>query len=163
MKKLFVVLALLLVAKTAYAQEQYVELLRSDIKTQKVAVVTEAMQLEEGQSEAFWQVYRDYDYELAAIVDRRIENIKNYASNFSSMTDEKASELAKTSFQIEGDRAKLRQKYYKKFAKDLSPLVGARWLMVERTINNLMDLQIMTELPLIQKGWEAPPPPPEDN
>ncbi len=163
MKKLFVVLALLLVAKTAYAQDQYVELLRSDIKTQKVAVVTEAMQLEEGQSEAFWQVYRDYDYELAAIVDRRIENIKNYASNFSSMTDEKASELAKTSFQIEGDRAKLRQKYYKKFAKDLSPLVGARWLMVERTINNLMDLQIMTELPLIQKGWEAPPPPPEDN
>jgi hypothetical protein len=163
MKKLFVVLALLLVAKTAYAQDQYVELLRSDIKTQKVAVVTEAMQLEEGQSEAFWQVYRDYDYELAAIVDRRIENIKNYASNFSSMTDEKASDLAKTSFQIEGDRAKLRQKYYKKFAKDLSPLVGARWLMVERTINNLMDLQIMTELPLIQKGWEAPPPPPEDN
>ena len=163
MKKLFVVLALLLVAKTAYAQEQYVELLRSDIKTQKVAVVTEAMQLEEGQSEAFWQVYRDYDYELAAIVDRRIENIKNYASNFSSMTDEKASELAKTSFQIEGDRAKLRQKYYKTFAKDLSPLVGARWLMIERTINNLMDLQIMTELPLIQKGWEAPPPPPEDN
>jgi hypothetical protein len=163
MKKLFVVLALLLVAKTAYAQDQYVELLRSDIKTQKVAVVTEAMQLEEGQSEAFWQVYRDYDYELAAIVDRRIENIKNYASNFSSMTDEKASELAKTSFQIEGDRAKLRQKYYKKFAKDLSPLVGARWLMVERTINNLMDLQIQAEMPLIQKGWEAPPPPPEDN
>jgi hypothetical protein len=35
--------------------------------------------------------------------------------------------------------------------------------MIERTINNLMDLQIMTELPLIQKGWEAPPPPPEDN
>jgi len=163
MKKLFVVLALLLVAKTAYAQAQYVGLLRSDIKTQKVAVITEAMQLEEGQSDAFWQIYRDYDYELSDIVDQRIANIKNYASNFSSMTDEKASELAKTSFQIEGDRAKLRQKYYKKFAKDLSPLVGARWLMVERTINNLMDLQIMTELPLIQKGWEAPPPPPEDN
>jgi hypothetical protein len=162
MKKLFVVLALLLVAKTAYAQDQYVELLRSDIKTQKVAVITEAMQLEEGQSDAFWQIYRDYDYELSDIVDQRIANIKNYASSFSSMTDEKAAELAKTSFKIEGDRAKLRQKYYKKFENELSPLVGARWLMIERTINNLMDLQIMTELPLIQKGWEAPPPP-EDN
>ena len=43
MKKLFVVLALLLVAKTAYAQEQYAELLMSDIKTEKVAVITEAM------------------------------------------------------------------------------------------------------------------------
>ena len=161
MKKLFVVLALLLVANTAYAQEQYVELLRSDIKTQKVAVMTEAMQLEEGQSEAFWQVYRDYDYELSALVDRRIENIKYYASSLSSMTDETADELAKTSFKIESDRSQLREKYYKKFAKDISPLVGARWLMLERTINNLMDLQIQAEMPLIQKGWEAPPP--EDN
>ncbi len=158
MKKLFVVLALLLVAKTAYAQDQYVELLRSDIKTQKVAVITGAMQLEEGQSDAFWQIYRDYDYELSDIVDQRIANIKNYASNFSSMTDEIAAELAKTSFKIEGNRAKLRQKYYKKFEKELSPLVGARWLMIERTINNLMDLQIQAEMPLIQTGWEAPPP-----
>jgi hypothetical protein len=158
MKKLFLVLALLLVAKTASAQEQYVELLRSDIKTQKVAVITEAMALEENQSDAFWQIYRDYDYELSTIVDQRIALIKDYAASFSSMTDEKAAELAKTSFQVEGDRAKLRQKYYKKFAKDLSPLIGARWLMIERTINTLMDLQIAAEMPLIQEGWEAPPP-----
>ena len=157
MKKLFVVLALLLVAKTANAQEQYAELLMSDIKTQKVAVLTEAMALEEAQSEPFWQIYRDYDYELSAIVDQRIALIKDYAASFSTMTDEKAADLAKVSFQVEGDRAKLRQKYYKKFAKEISPLVGARWLMLERTINNLMDLQIAAEIPLIQEGWESPP------
>ena len=161
MKKLFVVLALLLVAKTAYAQEQYAELLMSDLKTQKVAVVTQAMALEEGQSDPFWQIYRDYDYELTAIIDQRITLIKDYAASFSAMNDEKAGELAKTSFKLESDRAKLRQKYYKKFAKEVSPLVGARWLMVERTINNLMDLQIAAEMPLIQEGWEAPPA--EDN
>ena len=72
------------------------------------------------------------------------------------MTDEKAADLAKVSFQVESDRAKLRQKYYKKFAKEISPLVGARWLMLERTINNLMDLQIAAEMPLIQEGWESP-------
>jgi len=161
MKKLFLVLALLLVAKTAYAQEQYAELLMSDLKTQKVAVITEAMGLEEGQSDPFWQIYRDYDYELTAIVDQRIALIKDYAASFSAMNDEKAGELAKTSFKLESDRAKLRQKYYKKFAKEVSPLVGARWLMVERTINNVMDLQLAAEMPLIQEGWEAPPA--EDN
>ena len=161
MKKLLFVLALLLVAKTAYAQEQYAELLMSDLKTQKVAVVTEAMALEEGQSDPFWQIYRDYDYELTAIVDQRITLIKDYAASFSAMNDEKAGELAKTSFKLESDRAKLRQKYYKKFAKEVSPLVGARWLMVERTINNVMDLQLAAEMPLIQEGWEAPPA--EDN
>ena len=134
------------------------ELLKSDIKTQKVAVITEAMALEEGQSEAFWQIYRDYDYELSSIVDQRISLIKDYAASFSSMTDEKAAELARTSFKVENDRSKLREKYYKKFEKELSPLVAARWLMVERTINTLMDLQISAEMPLIQEGWEAPPP-----
>ena len=158
MKKLFVVLALLLVAKTAYAQEQYAELLMSDVKTQKIAVITEAMALEEAQSEPFWQIYRDYEYELSIVTDRRIQLIKDYATSFSSMTEDKASDLAKESFKIENDRRKLREKYYKKFAKDLDPLVGARWLMVERTINNLMDLQIAAEMPLIQEGWEAPPP-----
>ncbi len=157
MKKLFVVLALLFVAKTAYAQEQYAELLMSDIKTQKIAVLTEAMALDDAQSEPFWQIYRDYDYELSAIVDQRIALIKDYADSFSTMTDEKAADLAKLSFKVESDRAKLRQKYYKKFAKDVSPLVGARWLMLERTINNLMDLQIAAEMPLIQEGWESPP------
>lgn len=157
MKKLFVVLALSLVANTAYAQEQYVELLRSDIKTQKVAVLTEAMELDEAQSEPFWQIYRDYDYELSLIVDQRIALIKDYAASFSAMTDDKAADLAKTSFKVESSRSKLREKYYKKFAKEISPLVGARWLMLERTINNLMDLQIAAEMPLIQEGWEAPP------
>ena len=157
MKKLIVVLALLFVAKTAYAQEQYAELLMSDIKTQKVAVLTEAMALDDAQSEPFWQIYRDYDYELSAIVDQRIALIKDYADSFSTMTDEKAADLAKLSFKVESDRAKLRQKYYKKFAKEVSPLVGARWLMLERTINNLMDLQIAAEMPLIQEGWESPP------
>lgn len=159
MKKLFLVLALLLVAKTANAQEQYVELLKSDLKTQKIAVITEAMALEEAQSDPFWQIYRDYDYELSSIIDQRIALIKDYAANFSSMTNETAAELAETSLKLEGKRGKLRQKYYKKFAKEISPLVGARWLMVERTINNLMDLQLASEMPLIQEGWEAPPPP----
>lgn len=157
MKKLFVVLALLLAANTAYAQEQYVELMKSDIKTQKVAVITEAMALEDAQSEPFWQIYRDYDYELASLIDQRIVLIKDYAASFSTMTDDKAAELAKTSLDLESDRGKLRAKYYKKFAKEISPLVGARWLMVERTINNLMDLQLAAEMPLIQEGWEAPP------
>lgn len=157
MKKLIALVAVLFVANTAYGQEQYVELLKSDLKTQKVAVITEAMALQDGQSETFWQVYRDYDYELSSIIDQRIAVIKDYAASFSSMTNEKAEELAKASFQVENDRNKLRQKYYKRFAKEISPLVGARWLMIERTINNLMDLQIATEMPLIQEGWEAPP------
>ena len=49
---LFFVLALVLLAPAARAQEAYVELLRSDIRAEKVALVTEAMDLSDSESAA---------------------------------------------------------------------------------------------------------------
>jgi hypothetical protein len=156
MKKLVVLAALLFVAKSAYAQEQYLELVRSDLKTQKVALITEAMQMTDEQSEAFWPIYREYDLELTKLGDVRLAAIKDFAANYNTMTDEKADELAKSAIGGEKDRTKLREKYYKKFAKELSPTVAARWWQVERQIGLLMDLQIANEMPLVQKGREEP-------
>jgi len=161
MKPLMVALAMLFAAKAAYAQEQYVELLRSDLKAQKVAVVTEAMDLQEGQADQFWQIYRDYDYELASLTDRRLALIKDYAANFTSMTDEKADRIARDAIKLDKDRLNLREKYYKKYAKEMSPVLAARWVQVERVIQTAFDLQMASEIPLIEEGWEAPPPPPE--
>jgi hypothetical protein len=158
MKKLLMVIALLFVAKSANAQEQYVELLRSDLKAQKVAIVTQGMALQEGQSEQFWKIYRDYDYELASLTDRRIALIKDYAANFSTMTDAKADEIAMAAMKLDKDRLALREKYYKKYAKEMSPVLATRWAQLERVIATVFDLQIASELPLIQEGWETPPP-----
>ena len=79
------------------------------------------------------------------------------------MTDETADELAKTSFKIESDRGpSCARSTTRSSPRTVSPLVGARWLMLERTINNLMDLQTgRPRCRLIQEGWEAPPA--EDN
>ncbi len=158
MKKLLMVITLLFVAKSANAQEQYVELLRSDLKAQKVAIVTQGMALQEGQSEQFWKIYRDYDYELASLTDRRIALIKDYAANFSTMTDAKADEIATAAMKLDKDRLALREKYYKTYAKEMSPVLATRWAQLERVIATVFDLQIASELPLIQEGWETPPP-----
>ena len=60
MKKLIFLALLLSCARVGYAQEEYMELLRSDVKTQRVAIVTEVMQLKGDQADKFWAVYRDY-------------------------------------------------------------------------------------------------------
>ena len=62
--------------------------------------LTEAMALDEGQSEPFWQIYRDYDYELSSIVDQRIALIKDYAENWENMTQDKAAEIMKRTIRI---------------------------------------------------------------
>ena len=94
--------------------------------------------------------------ELAEIVDRRIAIIKDYAASFSSMTDDKAADLAKTSFKIESDRSKLREKYYKKMRKELGGVIAARFWQVDGLIQDLLDLQIAQELPIVMRTKAEP-------
>ena len=130
--------------------EGYIEMLKSDLKTQKVAVVTEAMGLTEEEAEIFWPIYRELDAELSKIMDRRVALIKDYAENWDTLTDEKADELIKASFKLNKDRDKLGEKYYKEFAKALSPKVGARYMQIDNAISLLLRLQIAAELPLAE-------------
>jgi hypothetical protein len=39
----------------------YAELLRSDVRAEKVAIITEVMDFTEAEDAAFWPIYREYD------------------------------------------------------------------------------------------------------
>jgi hypothetical protein len=152
MKKLFLILALLSFT-SVFAQDVdgYIELLRSDIKTERIAIITEVMAFTEKESEAFWPIYREFEYELSKLADKRIANIKDFAVNYDSLTDKKADELIKNSFSFQKDRLSLNEKYYKKFAEVLTPTVAAKYMQLEREIQLLMDLGIASSLPLAKK------------
>jgi len=135
----------------AAAQDQWIELLRTDFKTQKVAILTEAMDFAPEQAELFWPIYREYDLALSKIGDARVALIKDYAASLEQMTEPKAKELADRSFKIEEDVIKLRRDYYKKVEKAINSSTAARFVMVERQIGMLVDLQIASDLPLISK------------
>ena len=145
-----VLAGVLLVTSGAFAQD-YLELLRSDLRTLKTAIVTEAMQLSSEDSESFWPVYREYEAALAANYDRRIALIRDYAQNFETMSDPKARELALDAMGIDIARSRLLRKYYYEVERATSSVVAARFVQVERQIGLLIDLQIAAELPLIQK------------
>jgi hypothetical protein len=153
---LAIVAGVLTASTAAYGQtDTYLELLREDIKTQKVAILTEAMQFTDEQSTVFWPIYREYDVELASIMDRRVALIKDYAESYESMTDEKAKEIADRSFKIAEDRLKIRRHYYNRFEKELGATLAARFVQIENQIQLLIDLQIAAELPLIKPGHEG--------
>lgn len=136
---------------------RYSELLRADLRTQKVALITKALDLTREEGDKFWPIYREYDEKLSKIVDARLANIKAYAANYDTMTDAKAADLVKVALRINQDRYELQSKYYKKIAKATSEVVAARFLQIETIVNNLVDLQIGLQLPLIPKLVAVPP------
>jgi hypothetical protein len=157
MKKLFVVFVVLFAANI-FAQDvdAFVEMLRSDLKTQKVEIITEVMDFTEEESAAFWPLYRQYDLDLTKIKDVRVALIKDYAANFDNMTNEKAKELMNGTIKYREDELKLRKKYFKEFDKILPTIKAARFMQLENQIDLLINLQIASELPLVEMPDETP-------
>jgi len=154
-KTLILLFVVLMAGVSLYSQEtyqeSYLELLRSDLRAQKVAVVTLNMELTDAQGQVFWPIYRKYDAELTTLNDERVAVIKDYAENFEKMTDAKADTLTKQVFAYLGKRLKLQEVYYQEFAKALNPVLAAKFMQIERQLNALVDLQIASEIPLITK------------
>jgi hypothetical protein len=129
----------------------YAELLRSDIRTQKVAIITEVMGFTDAEDKAFWPLYREYDAEMSKIGDERVSNIEDYAGHFSNLTDDAADRIARKSLDLEAQRQAVKTKYYDRFAKALSPRTALRVMQVEQQLLLLIDLQIVSSLPIAAK------------
>ena len=128
----------------------YVELLRADLRADKVAILTAAMELSEADSETFWSVYRVYENELRQLEDRRLAMIKSYAASYPDTTDEQAESIIDEWVDLQEDRIKLKKKIGKQISKELSATVAVRFLQVENTLGLLIDLQLASEIPLVE-------------
>ena len=128
----------------------YTELLRSDLRTQKVAVITEVMQFTEAEDAAFWPIYREYELDLSRLNDERLAVIETYAKSYDKLTDAIANDLMTRALALDSRGTTLKQKYFAKLKTAMSPLTAARVLQVENQIGLLLDLQIAASLPIAQ-------------
>ena len=149
MRRYFILFTLLIPVLLS-AQDEYIELLRSDIRAQKVELITEVMDFSEEQANAFWPIYREFNTEREAIGDESIKVIKQYIKFYENMTDATAKELWKKSMEIKQSKLDLEKKYYKKFEKALTSKMAVKLMQVENQINDLIELQINSELPLLK-------------
>jgi hypothetical protein len=138
-------------ASTAVAQENLMQMVRSDIRAEAQQLTTIGMALSEADAQKFWPIYREYELERSQWVDTRIAMIRSYAENFETMTDEKAAELSDTAFKLLHGRVGLQQKYYALFAEAVGATAALRWVQVEHQLNLVLDVQFAAEVPLVFK------------
>lgn len=128
--------------------EEYIKLLREDVRSQKSAVMSEIMQLNADDAAKFWPIYREYDTELTKVNDLRITNIEQYARSYGQLTDEKADELIRRAMTYQQQRADLLATYYDRMKQELGAVTAARFVQVEHQLLLIIDLQIASSLPI---------------
>jgi hypothetical protein len=133
----------------------YAELLRSDVRAQKVAILTEVMGFTEAEDKAFWPIYREYDLEMAKLGDDRVALIAEYAGTQGNLTDSDAERFAGRALDLEVRRQAAKAKCHARLAAALSPRTALRFLQVEHQLLLLIDLQISAALPIAPREGQG--------
>ncbi|HZM28744.1 MAG TPA: hypothetical protein VFB89_15450 [Gemmatimonadales bacterium] len=138
-------------AQTASEIDSYIELLRSDLKTGKKELITALLDLPADKAPGFWEIYNKYQLDMDKVSDQRVANIKDFGANFEKMTEAKAAELMKSAVDFQTKRIGVHKSYMGKFQKAIGAVETAKLMQLESVIQDLVDLQIHANLPLIEK------------
>jgi len=130
--------------------DQDIELLRKDLRAQKKAIVAANLTLTADQATKFWPVYDQYIAEQTKIHDQKYAVIKEFATSWGTISDAQGEDLTKRALAVDDQVAQLRMKYLPNFLKVLPGKQVATFYQIDRRLQMMVDLQLMSELPLVQ-------------
>ena len=130
--------------------DQDVDLLRKDIRSQKKQIIAANLQLTDAEAVKFWPVYDQYTAELVKVNDAKYGAIKEYAANYTTLTDDQAVSLTRNLLTVDQQAAQLRLKYVPIFTKVVSGKKTALFFQLDRRLVMLIDLQLASQIPMIQ-------------
>jgi endonuclease/exonuclease/phosphatase (EEP) superfamily protein YafD len=131
--------------------DQDVSLLRKNLRAQKKQLIAANLALTADEATKFWPVYDQYAAELSKLGDQKYALIKEYAQGFGSLTNEQALSLINRSLALDEKIAQLRSKYVPIVNQVLPGTKTATFFQLDRRITSLIDMQLATEIPLVQQ------------
>ena len=130
--------------------DDFVDLLRKDIRSQKKQIIAQNMDLSDAEAQKFWPVYDQYAADLSSIYDGKLALLKDYAANYSSMTDDQAENYIRKRADVEHSIMQLRLKYIPAFRKVLSGRETALFYQLDWRLGLAIDVQLI-QVPLINQ------------
>ena len=131
--------------------DEDIKLLRKDLRSLKKQIIAMNLELTETEAQHFWPIYDRYTAELATILDKKYALLKTYHQNYYSMTDGQAEDYIKGRTEVEAAVTQLRLKYFPIFHKVISGRSTALFLQIDWRLGTMLDLQIASEMPLIEQ------------
>jgi hypothetical protein len=141
----------LLIGLSAPAQnyQDIMELLQMDLRTEKDTIVMASLALTGEQRALFMPVYNEYNAAMKKHWEDRLALVDDVAASRDRMDDDIAAALMHRLSALDTKTITLRDTYAKKLEKVLPTTIAARWVQVERRLNQLFELQIANEVPLV--------------
>jgi parvulin-like peptidyl-prolyl isomerase len=126
----------------------YIALMRRDVRQEKAEIMGSMMALNAQDAAKFWPIYSAYDEQLNKLNDQRVANIKLYVDNYNHLTDDQADKMIQSAVAYQKARAELLGKTYEDVRQALGGVTAARFALVEHQILSIIDLQIVSSLPV---------------
>jgi len=136
-------------AQSNSVSDQDIEMLRKDLRAQRKEITAQNMSLTADEATKFWPIFDQYRQEAVKPNDERWALIKDYATNYNTMTDAQAQDYIKRSTAVEQQLIALRMKYVPVFEKVISPKKTALWYQIDHRIDLLINLQLSAQIPMV--------------
>jgi hypothetical protein len=85
------------------------------------------------------------------INDAKYAAIKEYAQNYDTLSDEQATALTRQIIGVDGQVAQLRERYIPVVNKVLPGKKAALFFQLDRRLVMLIDIQLATQIPMVQQ------------
>jgi hypothetical protein len=153
MKRLLILSVLLFAGSTESAamDKVYHDLMDADLKAKRGAVIVKLLKLSDADAAIFGPIYDEYQQELDRLSDSRKILTQEYLVVNTTMSMEIAGSMIDQFFDLEAKELEIRQKYLDRLEQELTPLFAARFYNLDTKLNLIVDLQMASKLPLIEK------------
>jgi hypothetical protein len=108
---------------------------------------------------SFGHCNEQYAAEKVKVNDDKLSVIKDYAANLGTLTDNQAQTLVSGRAEADQSAYQLRTKYIPMFPKVLPGKKAALFFQLDRRIGVLLDLQVASQIPLVEPQTQRVTPP----
>jgi hypothetical protein len=133
---------------TQWSPDEDIQLLKSNIRSQKKQIVAANMGLTDIEAEKFWPVYDRYAADLAKTYDTKIALIQEYLETNQTMSGDEAETYLRRRTAVEQEAMQLRLKYLPDFRKVLTGREAALFYQIEWRLDLMINLQL-AQAPMI--------------
>ena len=129
--------------------DEEIQIMREDVREHRKKLTAANMKLTTDEASNFWPIYDQYIQETIKVNDLRWALIKEYAANYSTMSDQLAQDYITKSSDVDQQLIALRMKYVPMFQKVLPIKKTAQWYQVDRRLELLISTQMGSLIPVV--------------